>query len=117
VDFTPIGPEVAGQCLPVLNRSGRAVFMAGNPSLIEVSYLDIMTRNLCVSGCPHATRADVRRVAQFVAGGEVDLSRFVTHRYPLTEVRQAMKAIMLRDGSPALVVLDVAVNGKDEGHD
>ena len=44
----------------VLNRSGRAVFMAGNPSLIEVSYLDIMTRDLCVSGCPHATRADVR---------------------------------------------------------
>ena len=49
VDFTPIGPAVAAQCLPVLNRSGRAVFMAGNPSLIEVSYLDIMTReNLVV---------------------------------------------------------------------
>jgi len=117
VDFTPIGPAVAAQCLPVLNRSGRAVFMAGNPSLIEVSYLDIMTRDLCVSGCPHATRADVRRVARFVADGELDLDRFVTHRYRLPDAQQAMKAIMLRDGSPALVVLDVAVNGKDEGHD
>ncbi len=117
VDFTPIGPAVAAQCLPVLNRSGRAVFMAGNPSLIEVSYLDIMTRDLCVSGCPHATRADVRRVARFVADGELDLDRFVTHRYRLPDAQQAMKTIMLRDGSPALVVLDVAVNGRDEGHD
>jgi threonine dehydrogenase-like Zn-dependent dehydrogenase len=111
VDFTPIGPAVAAQCLPVLNRSGRAVFMAGNPSLIEVNYLDIMTRNLCVSGCPHATRGDVRQVAQLVADGELDLDRFVTHRYRLPDAQQAMKAIMLRGESPALVVLDV--NGKD----
>jgi len=111
VDFTPIGPAVAAQSLPVLNRSGRAVFMAGNPSLIETSYLDIMTRNLCVSGCPHATRSDVRRVAKLVADGELDVDRFVTHRFTLSEAPQAMKAIMLRNESPALVVMDVAANG------
>lgn len=117
VDFTPIGPAVAAQCLPVLNRSGRAVFMAGNPSLIEVSYLDVMTRNLCVGGCPHATRSDVRRVAQLVADRELDLDRFVTHRFGLSDVQRAMKTIMLRDGSPALVVLDVAANGTHSGDD
>lgn len=105
VDFTPIGPAVVAQCLPVLNRGGRAVLMAGNPSLVEVSYLDIMTRNLCVSGCPHATRADVRRTARLVADGELDLDQFVTHRFGLSAAREAMKTIMLRDGSPALVVL------------
>jgi threonine dehydrogenase-like Zn-dependent dehydrogenase len=116
VDFTPVGPAVIAQSLPVLNRHGRAVLMAGNPSLFQVSYLDIMTRNLCVSGCPHATRADVRRVAQLVAGSELDLDRFVTHRYPLDAVSDAMKAIMLRKGSPALVVLDIASHDqvKDE---
>lgn len=107
VDFTPVGPAVIAQSLPVLRRHGRAVLMAGNPSLFEVSYLDIMTRDLCVSGCPHATRADVRRVAQLVAGSELDLDRFVTHRFRLDSVGDAMKAIMLRRGSPALVVLDV----------
>jgi threonine dehydrogenase-like Zn-dependent dehydrogenase len=117
VDFTPIGPGVVAQCLPVLNRSGRAVLMAGNPSLVEVSYLDVMTRNLCVSGCPHATRADVRRVGQLVAEEAFDLDRFVTHRFRLTNAGEAMKAIMLRKGNPALVVLDVAVNGTDNGHD
>jgi threonine dehydrogenase-like Zn-dependent dehydrogenase len=117
VDFTPIGPAVATQCLRLLNRSGRAVLMAGNPSLIEVSYLDVMTRNLCVSGCPHATRADVQRVAQLVADRALDLDRFVTHRFGLPAVGDAMKAIMLRRGTPALVVLDVAVNGTQSGHD
>jgi threonine dehydrogenase-like Zn-dependent dehydrogenase len=114
VDFTPIGPAVAAQSLPVLNRSGRAVFMAGNPSLIETSYLDVMTRNLCVSGCPHATRSDVRRVAQLVADRELDVDRFVTHRFTLPEAPRAMKTIMLRNESPALVVIDVAVNGTQQ---
>jgi alcohol dehydrogenase len=114
VDFTPIGPAVIAQSLPVLSRHGRAVLMAGNPSLFEVSYLDIMTRDLCVSGCPHATRADVRRVARLVAGAELDLDRFVTHRYPLDAVGDAMKSIMLRKGSPALVVLDIAENGSHD---
>lgn len=114
VDFTPIGPAVIAQSLPVLSRHGRAVMMAGNPSLFEVSYLDIMTRDLCVSGCPHATRADVRRVARLVAGAELDLDRFVTHRYPLDAVGDAMKSIMLRKGSPALVVLDIAENGSHD---
>jgi len=114
VDFTPIGPAVIAQSLPVLNRHGRAVLMAGNPSLVEISYLDIMTRDLCVSGCPHATRADVRQVAGLVAGKELDLDRFVTHRFRLDAVGEAMKTIMLRKGSPALVVLDVAENGNHD---
>jgi len=111
VDFTPIGPAVLAQCLPALNRGGRAVLMAGNPSLVEVSYLDVMTRNLCVSGCPHATRSDVRHTARLVADGDLDIDQFITHRFGLPDVQQAMKTIMLRQGSPALVVLDVAANG------
>jgi threonine dehydrogenase-like Zn-dependent dehydrogenase len=91
--------------------------MAGNPSLMEVNYLDIMTRNLCVGGCPHATRSDVRRTAQFVADGALDIDQFVTHRFRLPDVRQAMKTIMLRSGCPALVALDVAANGQDAGDD
>jgi threonine dehydrogenase-like Zn-dependent dehydrogenase len=114
VDFTPVGPAVIRQSLPVLNRHGRAVLMAGNPSLVEISYLDIMTRDLSVSGCPHATRADVRHVAGLVAGKELDLDRFVTHRFGLDAAGEAMKAIMLRKGSPALVVLDVAENGNHD---
>jgi len=115
VDFMPIGPAVAAQCVPVLNRGGRAVLMAGNPSLVELSYLDIMTRNLSVSGCPHATRSDVRRTAQLVADGELGVDQFITHRFGLPDVQQAMNTIMLRNGSPALVVLDVAANGTGSG--
>jgi threonine dehydrogenase-like Zn-dependent dehydrogenase len=107
VDFTPTGPAVVAQCLQTLNRSGRAVLMAGNPSLFQVSYLDVMTHNLCVSGCPHATRGDVRQVTTLVADGALDLERFVTHRFPLDDVAEAMKTIMLRRASPALVVLDI----------
>ncbi len=115
VDFTPVGPAVVAQCLPVLNRGGRAVLMAGNPSLVEVSYLDIMTRNLSVSGCPHATRADVRRLAEFAAAGELNIDQFITHRFGLPDVQQAMKTIMLRNGSPALVVVDVAASASASG--
>jgi len=80
-----------------------------------VSYLDIMTRNLCVSGCPHATRADVRRLAEFAAAGELNIDQFITHRFGLADVQQAMKTIMLRNGSPALVVVDVAANAPASG--
>jgi len=112
VDFTPIEPFVIQQCLPGLNRRGCAVLMAGNPSLIQVNYLDVMTRNLRVCGCPHATRDDVGRVRTLAAQGDLDIDPLVTHRFPLESAADAMKAIMLRRDSPALVVLDV----KEEQH-
>jgi threonine dehydrogenase-like Zn-dependent dehydrogenase len=107
VDFTPIEPFVAQQCLPGLNRHGCAILMAGNPSLIQVNYLDVMTRNLRVSGCPHATRDDVGRIRALAASGDLDIDPLVTHHFPLASAADAMKAIMLRQDSPGLVVLDV----------
>lgn len=107
VDFTPIEPFVMQQCLPGLNRHGCAILMAGNPSLIQLNYLDVMTRNLRVSGCPHATRADVGQIRGLAADGGLDIGQLITHRYPLESAADAMKAIMLRKDSPALVVLDV----------
>jgi threonine dehydrogenase-like Zn-dependent dehydrogenase len=112
VDFNPTEPFVTQQCLPTLRRHGRAILMAGNPSLIQLNYLDIMTRNLRVSGCPHATRDDVRKFCTLAARGEIDIEQLVTHHFPLESATDAMKAIMLRKDSPALVVLDV----KEEQH-
>jgi threonine dehydrogenase-like Zn-dependent dehydrogenase len=107
VDFTPVEPFVTQQCLPGLNRHGCAVLMAGNPSLIQLNYLDVMTRNLRVSGCPHATRADVGQIRELAADGGLDIDQLITHHFPLESAADAMKAIMLRRDSPALVVLDV----------
>lgn len=112
LDFNPMEPFVTQQCLPALNRNGCAVLMAGNPSLVQVNYLDIMTRNLRVSGCPHATRDDVRQISGLVSRGSLDIEQLVTHRFPLESAADAMKAIMLRRESPALVVLEV----KEEQH-
>jgi threonine dehydrogenase-like Zn-dependent dehydrogenase len=107
VDFTPMGPHVTAQSLPALDRSGTAVLMAGNPSVIQLNYLDVMTRNLRITGCSHATRGDVRAVAELVARGSLQIDQLITHRFPLAAASEAMKTIMLRKDSPALVVLDV----------
>jgi threonine dehydrogenase-like Zn-dependent dehydrogenase len=112
LDFTPIEPFVIQQSLPALNRHGCAILMAGNPSLIQVNYLDVMTHGLRIWGAPHATRADVRLTLSMVARGHLDIEPLVTHRFPLESAADAMKAIMLRKDSPGLVVLDV----KEEQH-
>ena len=89
MDFTPIGPAVVAQCLPVLNRHGRAVLMAGNPSLFEVSYLDIMTREPVRLRVParHPCRRAAGR-ASSSAAGELNIDRFVTHRFALPDVQR-----------------------------
>jgi threonine dehydrogenase-like Zn-dependent dehydrogenase len=107
IDFTPIEPFVTQQSLPALNRHGCAVFMAGNPSLIQLNYLDVMTHDLHISGATHAVRDDVRRVSSLVERGGLDIDQLVSHRFPLEAATDAMKAIMLRRDSPGLVVLDV----------
>jgi len=38
--------------------------------------------------------------------GDLDIDSLVTHRFPLESAADAMKTIMLRRDSPALVVLD-----------
>jgi threonine dehydrogenase-like Zn-dependent dehydrogenase len=112
LDFSPVEPFVTQQSLPGLNRNGCAILMAGNPSLIQVNYLDVMTHSLRIWGSPHATRDDVRQASSLVARGSLDIDPLVTHRFPLESAADAMKAIMLRKDSPALVVLDV----KEEQH-
>ncbi len=112
LDFTPVEPFVTQQSLPALNRHGCAILLAGNPSLVQVNYLDVMTHGLRIWGAPHATRQDVRQASSLVARGDLDIEPLVTHRFPLESAADAMKAIMLRKDSPALVVLDV----KEEQH-
>ncbi|MDQ2810880.1 MAG: alcohol dehydrogenase catalytic domain-containing protein [Actinomycetota bacterium] len=107
LDFSPVEPFVIQQSLPALSRHGCAILMAGNPSLIQLNYLEIMTHSLRIWGSPHATRDDVRRAASLAGHGHLDIDPLVTHRFPLESAAEAMKAIMLRKDSPALVVLDV----------
>lgn len=106
LDFTPLGPHVAAQCLRSLPRGGCLVAMAGNPSPPGVALVEVMAGGWQIVGSAGAGHADVSDLLGLLATRSVRLDGLVTHRFGLAEVNAAVDAVMDRTGEPVFVVID-----------
>ena len=78
--------------LPLMNYGGRINFFGGIPASKQPVSIDtnlIHYRELCLTGSTRSSVAQFRTTMEFVAAGLLDVSRLITHRYPLSDILSA----------------------------
>ena len=107
VVFVAVGDlSLANQALELAAIGGRVNYFAGFPKG-STAVMDpnlIHYRELMVSGGSNARRADVAQAVALLASGALNVGGIVTHRFPLSELDEAMAAVSQRRGLKVAVV-------------
>lgn len=105
IDFSPASAEIASRLIAYLKPGGVAILAGGTAEPLNVDYRSLMVGSISVLGTHAYTQADIREIDGLVAEGRLDLSRLVTHRFPLDRVNEALDVMRRREGSPGWVVV------------
>jgi threonine dehydrogenase-like Zn-dependent dehydrogenase len=105
VDYVRDGPATS-QALSSLADGGTLVHMGGNfvplaipPGLMMMRLWRVVTTRAC-------TRADTSEVLTLLASGALRADELITHRFPLSEVADAVQAIEQRPGTMWMTVVN-----------
>lgn len=93
-------PSALAGCLRVAKPQGKVVLM-GNPlgdmPLSQHDYWEILRKQLTVYGTWNSSytqkKNDWQTALQAMAAGRIDVTKFITHRFPLSEVNRAFELI------------------------
>jgi 2-desacetyl-2-hydroxyethyl bacteriochlorophyllide A dehydrogenase len=98
-----------GQAVDCLRVGGRAVVVGIGADPITVPPPTVFVRKqLQLLGSYGGTPATLQRVLRLVATGRLDLSRSITHTFPLDDVAAALATLHEKTGDPQRVVITVA---------
>ncbi|HSM61787.1 MAG TPA: zinc-binding dehydrogenase, partial [Longimicrobiales bacterium] len=104
IAFEVVGKAVTQeQTLGSLRTGGRAVFVGYSPEAMTLNSGRVMFRELEVVGSLGCRPVDYPRVIELVRQGRIELSRLVTHRFPLDCISDAFDT--LRSGAAVRVVV------------
>lgn len=97
--------SIAAQCAAV---GGHVSCFAGFPqtTLAEIDSNLIHYRELTLSGSANATLSDYAAAVDALSNGRIDLSRLITHEFPLRDVIPALEAVRTRAGLKVAVYPD-----------
>ncbi|HEY9510404.1 MAG TPA: Zn-dependent alcohol dehydrogenase, partial [Verrucomicrobiae bacterium] len=82
---------------------GRLIAVGIQSRETSVDLFQIFYRELSLHGVRAYTREDFQEAIRLIATGEVDLSRFVSTRFPLSEVQAAFELAL--SGAPVIKAL------------
>jgi len=104
-DFTGAAPVIATAAASV-RMGGRAV-VAGmsNEKVGLMSAVHFARWEIALLGVFASSLREAHHVMALVAEGKLDLSRSVTHRFPLDQVQAAVSCLRARSGNPIRVIL------------
>jgi len=96
--------EAVEDGLKMVRRGGRVVIFGGCPtnSLIQIDPNSIHYSEIIVTGSIDSTIDDFRRTVQLIS--RVNLKPFITHRFPLKEIHQAMQVMKDKKGLKVILV-------------
>ena len=92
VDYIPDGPATA-QATAALSTGGTLVHMGGNSAPLPFPALAIMVNCWRIVGTRSCTRTDVTAVLRMLAEGALHADELITHRFPLTDINDAVAAM------------------------
>ncbi len=98
-------PELANQALQAVRKGGRVNYFAGFPR----GSTAVMDPNLIhydeiqVSGGSGANRQEAAQAVDLIRRGVINAERMITHRFPLSQIEQAYKAMTARQGIKVVV--------------
>jgi len=99
-------PEVQAQALEIVKKKGRVSFFAGLPKDRGKVALDtnkIHYSEVSVFGAFASHRSQFVRALQMAASGEVDLAKFVTHKFKLDDISEALEVARAKKGVKLVV--------------
>jgi threonine dehydrogenase-like Zn-dependent dehydrogenase len=95
IDYMPEGADY-WQALSGLAVGGTFVHMGGNMSVFPVPMMALLQNCWKVVGTRNNSRSDVRRVLDLLAGGRLQADDLITHRFPFTQVVEALAVFRSR---------------------
>ena len=101
-------PRAVGGQSEALRPQGRAVLygLHGAP-MPELPVDRVVLKDLTIYGAP-PDRTGWEELTDLLASGKLDLASLITHRFPLEQVRQAVRALSARDSGAIKGVLLVS---------
>jgi D-arabinose 1-dehydrogenase-like Zn-dependent alcohol dehydrogenase len=98
-------PRSVATALAVLRPGGRLVVVGLDPEPAPLATQVLVRRGLTVYGSYGSSRNDVRALLELRAQGRLDLSRSITHTYPLERVNEALERLRSKEGDPLRIVI------------
>jgi L-iditol 2-dehydrogenase len=102
------------QAIEVVGRGGRVVWVGIGEAVVPVPVLEVIDKELDVMGVfryvnlyPHAI--------QLVSTGRINVDGFVTHRYGLDDVKEALEVAYERRDGAVKVIIDIEGNETSGG--
>jgi len=87
-------------------RMGGVVVMVGTSgSIIEIKQVDFLSREAQLRTSWGHTKEDLLRVLNLIETKRLDLSKSITHRFPMREVNHALEMLDRKMGNPVRIVL------------
>ena len=106
IDYVPRGVESTVQCIYSLRNGGRAVLVGGCTEELKVGYRFLMMKEIELTASKGYASYEIPELMNLITRGKLDISRLVTHRFPLGEINHALEVLERRMGDPIWVVLE-----------
>jgi threonine dehydrogenase-like Zn-dependent dehydrogenase len=105
-DLVPFDTRPAEAAIQAMRKGGTAVLSAGNAGMLTLPYLAFMQHAWVVRGSRGPRRLDLAPLLSAAQRGELDVSTLIRHRFPLTEVNDAVSTIWDRTDHPWFVAVN-----------
>jgi 2-desacetyl-2-hydroxyethyl bacteriochlorophyllide A dehydrogenase len=103
------GSQAVNDALAIVRRRGTVVLVAVYHELLEVGMSPIMLKELIVTGsivyAHNGLKNEFQAAIDLIASGKVEVTKLVTHRYPLVEIGQAFQTAADKKSGAVKVVV------------
>jgi 2-desacetyl-2-hydroxyethyl bacteriochlorophyllide A dehydrogenase len=98
---------VTDQAVKSLRPGGTCTVVGVTPEPLQLLPQALLVdKELRLQGSFGCSRAELAELVALVAGGRLDLSGTITHRFPLEEFDEALRVLETKDGDPIRVVVE-----------
>lgn len=105
--FTGI-PDVFKSAFDSVRRGGRVVAVGLSHRPVEYDFRRIVRGEINIMGSYAVTKSDIIDVMNLFSRKKIDISRIITHRFPLDKVNDALYTLENNIGNPIRVFIDIS---------
>jgi len=98
--------ETAEQALEITHKTGTVILIGVYEGLVKLDVMQILKKDLKVIGSWTESLAFDKTMA-LLADGRIDYTGFITHRYPLSQVKQALEDSLAHKGLRIKTVIEI----------
>src|SRR4051794_16000221 len=97
-------PETPQQCIEMVKRGGKILFLAFYPGPVTFDLSAAVRDDVTLYTTRGEGAAAVRRALSLAAQGKLRCGELVTHRFPLDQIQEGFQAVRAREGDPIKAV-------------